>query len=75
MPSLSNNKTPTWGKDKAKSLSVSWTDPKNPGTGTVSVKLDGAAKSYSVPNPSITIDNKAGSLTNNTGKTSDYALS
>lgn len=71
------SKTTSWEADeKFNTLSFSWADPKNPGTGQVSVKIpkDGSASSQNVPKEKINVENQSGSITNNTTKTINYKL-
>jgi hypothetical protein len=73
MPTLAINKTTTWEKNKYASLEFSYPGPA--GSGTVSVKQDGIARSLAVPGTTALEKSKDGSLTNNTDKTIDYTLS
>jgi hypothetical protein len=62
-------------KDNFTKLSFDWVTPKNPGTGTVSVKIgDGVASSKSVPTANIAVNKSGGKITNNTDKTISYTL-
>ena len=75
MATLSAGSSHTWDKNQYSSLSFDWADPRNPGTGKVSVKVGDSITPYSVPRAGIAVDRKAGKLTNNTDKTINYTLS
>jgi hypothetical protein len=71
---LASGKSHLWDKNSFAKLEVSWAGPA--GTGSVSVKQDGAATSYNVPNNNIAlVKAQAGKITNNTDKTISYTLS
>jgi hypothetical protein len=73
MPTLANNGRTTWDKNQYDKVAFEYSGVA--GTGKVSVKQGDAAESKDVPG-SVDLDRKkAGSLTNNTGKTIEYTLS
>jgi rhizosphere induced protein len=70
---LQAGKSHPWeASDRYDHLSFDWAG--GAGNGKVSVKIDDAATSYTVPQADIAVNKQAGKLTNNTDKTISYKL-
>ncbi|MBU8898837.1 hypothetical protein KRR26_24815 [Corallococcus sp. M34] len=71
---LAANASTSWEKNTSTSLSFDWADPRNPGTGSCSVRIGDSAQSLPPPREGIDLESKAGKLTNNTTRTIRYTL-
>jgi hypothetical protein len=72
---LAVNGATSWERNLYKTLSVAWTNPSNPGTGVCNLRLGDDYSTVTPPASGISVDKKAGKLTNNTSQTISYTLS